>query len=255
MTSVKDIFDYLCRKAPLEQQLDFDNSGFQVGYLCQPVKRAILALDVTDAVVDEAIRTGASLIVTHHPMIFTPIRAITDESAGGRRILKLIEQGIAVISMHTNLDIASGGVNDVLIGALGAKADGSLDEGGCGRIGTLDVKMSLPDFLQRCRKALHCEGLRFVDAGRPVYRIAVLGGSGADSLDRAAEMGCDTFVTSDVKYHQFQTALERRINLIDAGHFCTENPVIPALAEELSAAFPDIVFSVSAVHGPIIHYA
>lgn len=255
MTKVKDIFEYLCRKAPLALQMDFDNSGFQVGHPDRPVQRAILSLDVTDAVADEAIREGASLIVSHHPLIFTPIRAVTDETAGGGRILKLIEHGIAVISMHTNLDIAEGGVNDALMSVLCAKTEEALDEEGCGRIGTLDVKMSMPDFLQRCRETLRCEGLRYADAGRPVYRIAVLGGAGAGSLERAADLGCDTFVTADVKYHQFQTALERKINLIDAGHFCTENPVIPKLAEELSAAFPEVVFSVSAVHGPIIHYA
>ena len=255
MTKVKDVYDYLCRKAPLALQMDFDNSGFQLGRLEAPAERVLLALDVTDAVVDEAIRERATLIISHHPLIFTPLRSVTDETAEGRRILKLIRHGIAVISMHTNLDIAAGGVNDVLMSVLGAKAEAPLDEDGCGRVGTLDVKMSLSDFLQRCRKALQCEGLRYADAGRPVYRIAVLGGSGADSLERAAAMNCDTFVTADVKYHQFQRALEQKINLIDAGHFCTENPVIPALEEELSAAFPDAVFSVSADHGPIIHYA
>ena len=255
MTTVRELYEALCRMAPLDLQMDFDNSGFLLGHADAAVKKCLLALDVTDAVVEEAIRENAELIVSHHPLIFHPLRSVTDESPEGRRVLKLIEHRIAVVSMHTNLDIARGGVNDILMDALGIKTEDCLDESGLGRFGELDAKLSLQAFLPRCKSVLSCNGLRYVDAGRPVYRVAVMGGAGADCLERAAELGCDTYVTADIKYHQFQRAMDLRINLIDADHFSTENPVIPYLAESLAASFPETDFLVSVVHEALIRFA
>ena len=110
-------------------------------------------------------------------------------------------------------------------------------------------------FLPFCKERLRSAGLRYWDAGRPVHRLAVMGGSGADSIERAAALGCDTYVTADIKYHQFQTAVDLGINLIDGDHFCTENPVICDLEPKLAAAHPDVGFSVSETHGQIVHFA
>ena len=255
MTKVQDIFETLCQMAPLELQMDFDNSGFLLGHGDEPVNKALLALDVTEDVIDEAIRENAQLIVSHHPLIFHPLKSVTDTDAEGRRVLKLIEHRLAVVSMHTNLDIAEGGVNDTLMASLGIQTETTLDEDGCGRVGVLNAKLSMQEFLQRCKSALDCSGLRYVDAKRPVYKIAVMGGSGADSLERAAVLGCDTYVTADIKYHQFQRALDLQLNLIDADHFCTENPVMTVLAEKLRASHPEVQFMISAVHQPLIHFA
>lgn len=255
MTKVQDVFQTLCQLAPLELQMDFDNSGFLLGHGDEPITRALMALDVTDAVIDEAICVKAQLIISHHPLIFRPLRSVTDGSPEGRRVLKLIENRIAVISMHTNLDIVEGGVNDVLMESLGIQTESALDEDGCGRVGVLDAKLTMQEFLPRVKETLHCDGLRYIDAGKRVYRVAVMGGSGADSMDRAAALGCDTFVTSDIKYHQFQMALDLGLNLIDADHFNTENPMIPALAETLAGKHPEVHFLISAVHHPIIRFA
>ncbi len=254
MIKVSDVFRYLCELAPLELQMDFDNSGFLLGHGDQDVSKLMLALDVTDEVIDEAIREGAELIVSHHPLIFQPLRTVTDESPEGRRVLKLIENRLSVISMHTNLDIAEGGVNDVLSAALGLQSPSPLDGNGCGRVGSLSERKSFQDFLSFVKETLRCNGLRYVDAERPVFRVAVMGGSGADSIERAALLGCDTYVTADIKYHQFQKALDLGINLIDADHFGTENPVVPMLAEKLGARFPEIRVLVSRAHGPIIRF-
>ena len=182
MRTVQEIFDFLCRLAPLELQTDFDNAGFLLGRAGAPVDRALLALDITPEVIQEAGEKQVQLIVSHHPLIFGGgLKAVTDTS-GAEKLLRLAELGIAVVSMHTNLDIAQGGVNDVLIELLGAKAEDSLDAYGCGRIGTLEEPMPFDCFLARCRERLQTKGLRYVDAGREVRRLAVMGGSGVSSI-------------------------------------------------------------------------
>lgn len=254
MTHVCDIYETMCRLAPPELQLPLDNAGFLVGYADAACDKALLALDLTDAVLDEAIGAGATLIITHHPAIFDPLKTITDETPSGRRLLRLIENRIAVISMHTNLDIAEGGVNDVLLALCGARSEGALDENGCGRFGSLPAPLTLTAFLAQLSEKLQCYGLRYYDAGRPVKRLAVLGGAGADSLARAAAFGCDSFLTADVKYHQFLAAEELGVNLIDGDHFGTENPVVHALLPKLQAAHPSVDFFISRVHGPCIRF-
>lgn len=249
MRRAGEIYEYLKELAPLELQMDFDNSGFQLGRLDAEVNKALLALDVTEEVVGEAIELGAQLIISHHPLIFSKLRSIMDT-----KLLRLAENRISVISMHTNLDIATGGVNDVLITLLGARADGPLDPDNCGRVGELPEAQQFDSFLRFCKTALDSKGLRYYDAGRPVKRLAVMGGSGGDYIGCAVEKGCDTYVTADIKYHQFLEAKELGINLIDGDHFCTENPVIPSLCEKLRHEFPDVCFTVSARHGQVISF-
>lgn len=248
MTTVQDIISFLEAAAPLELQTDFDNAGFLIGHADSEVRTVLLSLDVTDEVTEEAMQLGADLIVSHHPVIFHPVRSITDTRADTVKLLRLIENRIAVISMHTNLDIAQGGVNDVLIQKLGAETDGALDADGCGRVGHLREPMAFADFLSRCKQTLQVNGLRYVSAGKPVQRLAVMGGAGAGSIAQAAALGCDTYVTADIKYHDFLNARELGLNLIDADHFCTEDPVISDLLNRLSAAFPEVRFVKSTVH-------
>ena len=253
MHSTDEIFHFLCTLAPLELQADFDNAGFLVGRKHAPVNRVLLSLDITGAVIDEAIEKNADLIVSHHPVIFRKLSDVTDTGCDDK-VLRLAENRIGAICMHTNLDIADGGVNDVLMECLGARADAPLDGDGCGRIGVLPEETDLYSFLERCRTVLKAPGLRFVSGGRPVRRLAVMGGSGGDALETVWQCGCDTYVTADVKYHQFLRAAEAGINLIDADHFCTENPVIFVLREKLSAAFPEVEFMISERHGPVIQF-
>ena len=253
MPTVQEIFEQLCEYAPLELQMDFDNSGFLVGRGERPVKKALLSLDITLPVIREAEEIGADLIISHHPLIFHALKELRPEGPGEKALL-LIEKGIAAICMHTNLDLAQGGVNDVLIRLLGAEPEEALDAVGCGRVGELPVEMPLSDFLARCKDRLRAKGLRYVDGGRPVRRIAVMGGSGGDAFRDALEKGCDTYVTADVKYHDFLDAAELGLNLIDADHFCTENPVIPVLNDRLQAAFPDVQFTVSKAHHQAISF-
>lgn len=258
MATVNDIYAFLNDLAPVRYQMDFDNAGFLVGDGSATVERVLLALDITDEVIAEAAELHAQLIVSHHPLIFTPLRRATTNDLTGRKVLSLARHGVAAICMHTNLDIAEGGVNDALMAALGAEVTGGLEPSGtavdgstltCGRVGRLPEPMALSDFLPYVVDRLHANGLRYVDGGRrPVQKLAVCGGSGGSMLELAAQKGCDTFVTADVKYDRFLAAKELGINLIDADHFCTENVIIPILCEKLRAQFPTLAFSVSRVH-------
>ena len=253
MTTVQDIYSCLCELAPVETQMDFDNAGFLVGHRDSAVERALLALDITDEVIDEALEQGATLIVSHHPVIFRKLRSVTD-AGFDRRVLRLAENRLAAICMHTNLDLAKGGVNDVLLSLLGAEGTESLDADGCGRVGVLPEPIPVEAFLQRCKERLGVERLRYVSSGKDVYRLAVMGGAGGDAVEDAWRKGCDTYVTADVKYHAFQDAQSMGLTLIDADHFCTENPVIPVLAEHLAQRFPETQFAVSKRHKALIRF-
>lgn len=253
MVTIREIYGYLCELAPPELQMSFDNAGFLVGRADAPVTGVLLALDITDEVIDEAAEKRCELIVSHHPLIFHKLRSVTDQGPDAR-VLHLLEKGIGAICMHTNLDIAEGGVNDVLLSLLGAACEGSLDAAGCGRFGLLPEPMPMPAFLAQVKSRLHAKGLRYYDAGKPVRRLAVMGGAGGDSLSDAWEKGCDTYVTADLKYHQFQDAAMMGLNLIDADHFFTENPVIPVLCGKLNARFPELLCRVSERHGALISF-
>ncbi len=252
MTTVKNIYDLLCGFAPLELKMDFDNPGLLVGHENREVRCALISLDITDEVIEEAKRAGAQLIVSHHPLFFSLKRAV-DSDESGRKVLALAEAGIAAICMHTNLDKAPGGVNDMLAQAAGLQDIEVFDTQeagydapcGLGRIGVLEPSQDMKEYLPRLKKALGANGLRYVDSGKPVHKVAVLGGSGGDMLFEAAALGCDTYITADVKYNGFLSAKELGINLIDGGHFCTETVVVPKLASLIGKAFPavDIVIS------------
>ena len=243
MATVADILTFLETLAPRYMKEDWDNVGLLCGRRDRPVRKILVALDPFRNVIDEAIAEHADLIVTHHPLIFrSPLMAVNEDSETGRCVLTLIEHGIAAINAHTNLDMAPGGVNDVLATTLGLENIGIInpvENYGLLRCGTV-TEQPLEAFLASVKEKLHCEGLRYVTGGKPVRKVAVGGGSCADFMHDALAAGCDTFVTSDIKYNQFRTAFELGLNLIDAGHFHTETPVMPVLTEKLQAAFPEV---------------
>lgn len=240
MTTVADILAFLDTLAPRSLKMDWDNCGLLCGRPGREVRRILVALDPFDTVIDEAIRAKADLLVTHHPLIFrNGLMAVNEDTEAGRCVLKLVEHGIAAINAHTNLDIAPGGINDVLAQTLGLASIETIGEEALLRRGIVSAQ-SLPQFLAHVKQALGCDGLRYVDGGRPVKTVAVGGGACADEMEEALAAGCDTFVTSDVKYNQFRTAYQLGLNLIDAGHFHTENPAMPVLRDSLQAAFPEV---------------
>lgn len=261
MASVADILKFIESVAPPYMAEDWDKIGLNCGRLNRKVSRILVALDPFPHVCREAVAAQADLLVTHHPLIWEP-GFITDDTIQGQCVLELAEHGIAHISAHTNLDCAPGGVNDTLAGILNLTdvsviqskgTDENGNEWGLMRIGSVDTQ-PLDLFLKTVKHMLACQGLRYVDAGRQVHRVAVGGGACGSGIRDAVNAGCDTFVTSDIKYNQFWDAKELRINLIDAGHFHTENPACAVLSKKLAAAFPNIEVLLSKNHRDCVKY-
>lgn len=255
MVTVNDIFGYLEQMIPTYMKMEFDNPGFLAGNGAREVDRILLALDITDEVIEEAKNINAQLIISHHPMFFE-LHNVSSNDFVGRKLVSLMEAMMSAICLHTNLDAVAGGVNDALMDALGAETIGILQPMGTGpdgapygggRCGTVP-QMPMNAFLAHCKQALHANGLRYVDVGQSVHRIGVCGGAGGSMLMDAVKMGCDTFITGDVKHNVFIDAKELGINLIDAGHFPTENVVIPVLRRLLLSAFPQLEICISKRH-------
>ena len=232
MTTVRDIYNALFAFAPASMKMDWDNVGLLCGRFDAPVDTVLVALDPMPDVFEEA----------------KARRAVNDASYEGRCILELAEAKIAVINLHTNLDVCPGGVNDVLAETLGLTEVSVLNPTGTdargrpyGRIRTGTVReQRLAEFAAFAKSALSCPGLRFADAGKPVRRVAVGGGSCGGAIDDVLAAGCDTLVTADLKYNHFEEAKYRGLNLIDAGHFETENPVCVVLERVVREALPEL---------------
>ena len=261
MPNAREISEYFETIVPSSMKMGDDNVGLLVDNRGGEVQKALVALDVTEGVIEEAIACGVQLILAHHPLFFGLNRVVGSEPAG-KKIIRLISSDIAALCMHTNLDGVEGGVSDCLLRLLGAESAGIIEPAttqdgrlyGVGRYGTLAEEMPLGDFLANVKHALKANGLRYYDAGRPVKRLACCGGSGGNWIGLAAAAGCDTYVTADIKYDIFQRAEELGINLIDADHYCTENVVIPYLVEKLREGFPSVRVMVSKTHKQIAKF-
>lgn len=261
MTTVKDIFDFIGTVAPTYMKESWDNVGLNCGRMDKEVKTILVALDPFARVCREAVDVGADLLVTHHALIWQP-GFITDETQQGKNTLFLIEHEIPCINAHTNLDLAPGGVNDTLASILGLRdirvvkpvgTDVNGQEYGLLRYGYV-AEQSLEAFLAHVKTVLGCEGLRYADGGKPVSKVCVGGGACGSELMDAYLAGCDTFVTSDVKYNQFWDARDLGMTIIDAGHFYTENPVVQVLADKIAATFPEIRVVISKTHSDCMKF-
>lgn len=262
MTTVSEIYVFLQEKVPFELQESFDNAGFLLGRAKAQVSKILVALDITEQVVEEAAELGAQLIVAHHPVIFGGVQAVTDQTVTGRILLALAENRIAAICAHTNLDKVEGGVNDALALRLGLtdivqlKQEGEDGLGrpyGIGRVGYV-TEQPLYDFAIGVKRLLGANGLRLVDGGRPAHKVAVGGGACAGMMGDVLAQGCDTFITSDVKYNHFLDAKAQGLNLIDAGHFPTEDVVCSVLQDWLAQRFPQISVAISMGHREVFSY-
>lgn len=255
MITAKNIEQSLFDWAPHSLAMEWDNVGLLVGDPAQPVSRALVALDITQEVAEEAVALGAEMIVSHHPVMncaWHEVQSLRADDAQGKLLRYLVQHDLAAICMHTNLDATDGGVNDCLAAALGLSGLSMLNEEKIGRVGTLSREIPLEEFLHTVVKSLRCSGLRYRDGGKAVRRVAVGGGACRDYITQAIALGCDTFVTSDLRYNDFLDT--RGLNLIDAGHFPTENVVCAAICSRLQKAFPQLEVILSASHHDAIQY-
>ena len=257
MPTVKELEAFLFSAAPKDLAMHWDNVGLLVGQPEQAVRHVLVALDITEEVVQEAAAEGMELIVAHHPVMnckWLPVQTVRTDTPQGRILMELIRSGISAICMHTNLDIAEGGVNDCLAQAVGLNVLEPLGADGCGRVGALPEEMAMDAFLPHVARALHCSGMRYVSAGKPVRRVAVGGGACWDYHADALRKKCDTFLTSDLSYHDFLDAKAMGMNVIDAGHFPTEDVVCPKLVSMLQSAYPQLNIKKSTSHREVFQY-
>jgi len=246
-----ELYDRLCEKIPPSLSCSWDNDGL----MCCPdreaeVKKVLVALDVTGAVVREAIDGGYDAVVSHHPLIFDPIKAIDPADHVAKKAIDLLRAGVTVMSFHTRLDAVAGGVNDTLAARLGLcdTSPFGVDGEEIGRVGSLASPMSLSAFAELLKTALGAPTVEVSDAGRPVCRVAVLGGSGSDDVLAARAAGADTYVSGELKHSWLTDAPDLGINLVAAGHFYTEDPVCETLKAWILEIDPTLTVAVTNSH-------
>ena len=231
--TVKDIYNFIDSIAPFSQQCEWDNSGMLVGESNKEVKKIALVLDITAEAVKKAAETGADLIISHHPVIFKAVKSFTDSDPA----FLIAKNGISAICAHTSLDCAEGGVNDMLASSLGFENVSALPvDGEAAMVRVADTDTDADSLAKLVCEKL-CTGVRIADSGKRIKKVAFCGGGGGDFIEAVAESGCDAYITGDVSHHEFLDALALGLTVIAAGHFETENPVIPSLAEKIKKNF------------------
>lgn len=249
--TIAELYTLIDREiAPFSLAADWDNSGLLVGDPQAQVQTALLCLDITLPAIRQAQKAGAQVIVSHHPVIFHPLKNVL----AGSPVYALIKAGIGAICAHTNLDLARGGVNDCLAEAIGLLDIRPLGEEGpesLGRMGELPAALSADELAAHVGERLHPGGgVRFADGGRPIRRVAVCGGAGSDLWESLPE-GVDALLSSEFHHHEFLACQAAGLTALDAGHFDTEQVVLGPLGERLASLAPQVRFMLAQDAGPV----
>ena len=252
----KEIMQVIEATYPRDAALDFDNVGLLAGRAEKEVNRVYIALDVTDAVIDCAVRSGADMLITHHPLIFSPLKKVTDEDFISRRVVKLIQNDISYYAMHTNYDVLGMaelsekilGIHDTEVLDITMEKDGKPE--GIGRVGMLDKPMTLEECCVYVKYRLNLGSLKvFGDMQTEVSRLAVSPGSGKTAVRAALAKGADVLVTGDIGHHEGLDAVEQGLSVIDAGHYGTEYIFIDDMKRFLGEKLPVLEVTTT----PVIH--
>ena len=251
MITTREIYRYIDSIAPFDSAMSFDNPGLLVGDYDKEVNTVLLSLDITPSVAHEARELGAQLIISHHPIIFNPLKKLSTGTAP----YLLAQYGITAICAHTNLDMADGGVNTCLAKRLKLKNLSALVKNEKGMTeafwGETEKEYSPFEFAEFVKQSLGCEGLRFTDGLRNITKVGLCSGGGADFVYEAAKIGCQAFVTGESKHNILLDAENMGITYVDAGHFYTEDVVIEPLLIKLSNKFQNVKFVKSKrMHSP-----
>ena len=248
MATVNQVYEAMQRMAPLELAEHWDNPGLLVDCGGQ-VHSVLVTLDITPEAVAEAAAKQCEVIVAHHPVIFDPLKKLCPADVP----YQLVRAGISAVCMHTNLDAAEGGVNDVLADIFGMKGRTAFAEG-CGRVGEIEP-ITVPELARKAQRELACRcnqpengptvQVKFADTGKPVHRLAVISGAGGSMFEDAIAQGADCLLTGEANHHHACDAKRLGLSLIAAGHYATEFPVTAAVAEKLRTALPELDVLVS----------
>ena len=258
MVNIKDVVTTLESFAPLPLQESYDNAGLQVGFTVAEVSGVLLCLDVTEEVLLEAERKGCNLIVSHHPLLFRPLKSIGNETQTERCVRMAVSKNIAIYSAHTNMDNAEGGVNYEIAQRIGLEevtflqhnAQGS----GSGIIGSLPCPMSSTHFLQMLKEAFSVQCLMHNELlERPIRRVALCGGAGDFLLSEAVRQGADSFITGEMHYHIYM-GMEQKIQIAVMGHYQSEQYTSCLMEKILRKAFPSLNLTISEINTNPIKY-
>ncbi|OOB80211.1 MAG: Nif3-like dinuclear metal center hexameric protein [Epulopiscium sp. Nuni2H_MBin003] len=237
MYTIDDIINILDILAPFEISEEWDNVGILVGSKKCTVSKIMCVLDINESILDEAISLQVDCIIAHHPFIFSALKKIDFESKEGSIIRKLIQNDITFIAMHTNLDKASGGINDIICKNLGINNPTVLHN--FLRVGKIEP-IDLEQLIQKVKKYFSANFIRVIGSTTDkISTLSVCSGSGADFIKQASEVS-QVYITADVKFHEAQSALENNLIVLDVGHYNSEKIVIPVLCEYLKANLEDI---------------
>ena len=262
MRKLKEIIEFMNEFCPPELAFEGDNVGLIVGRNNKNVSRILISLDVDEKVVSEAVSIGADAIISHHPLMFHPIKRLTDNSPQERTLMSLIKSDISLFSSHTNLDCVRGGLNDFLAEKLGVENTRVIEtvrvingvEHGFGRIGEVKEGTKLSDILKKCTEALDTPFVKYVgNPDKKIKTVALNCGAGGNEIGICIEKNADLFITGDVKYNPARDCYDSNMALIDAGHYETEHIVCELLNKILSEKFPDIIFEMSKSNVPVFN--
>lgn len=253
----KEIMQVIEATYPRTAALDFDNVGLLAGRADKEVNRVYLALDATDRVIERAIEAGADMLITHHPLLFSAVKKVTDEDFITRRIVKLIQNDISYYAMHTNYDVLGMAdlsaeytkMHDAEVLSVTEERNGETQ--GFGRVGELPQEMTLREYAKLVKESLKLNDVKvYGDLDGKVKRAAVCTGSGKSMIQDAIRAGADVYVTGDIDHHTGIDTVAQGMALIDAGHYGTEYVFMDAMKKELTQAFPNLKISCAKVKSP-----
>ena len=235
-----ELYLNLCKLYPKELSCEWDNDGIMcIDDVNKEVKKVLISLDVTMEAIDYAVQNGFDLIVSHHPLVFKPQKSLCPLNYTQSKLISLIKNNIGVMSFHTRLDAADGGVNDELAKLVGL-CDVQVDTyDPIGRIGYLKEKIELSTFAENVKAALNSK-IVFYNGNKQVNKVYVVGGDGKDLISCALVQGCDTILTGRASYNTAIDACDMGINIVEAGHYFTEQPVCSVLQREIESICNEI---------------
>lgn len=259
MTTAKNIYDYINEFAPFSIQDKFDNSGFLVGREDKEIKKAVVCLDITNSIIEEAKEKDADIIISHHPVIFHALKKIDPDNP----VYRLISYDIPAVCAHTNVDMFKGGISDIMYSLMGygttenAEVLHTIHSSlglGYGKIKELESPVTADELAKQAKEVFNCVSVKYCDGGKPIKRVAVCGGAGNDEIYTAIDMNVDAIITGDVKHHGFVDAMNYKLTVIDAGHYHTEVIACEMLVNRLKEKFGEVEFIIPENNAEVCKY-